>query len=71
MKSRNGYEAMATRSRASVGNCTWGALSAEKFSRGQSLAPAAARADCVRKCLRVLCDKAGTVYQIQASIMWS
>src|SRR6267154_758714 len=64
MKSRNGYDAMATRSRASVGNFTWGPASTENASRGYSDAVTAANADCTRNPLRVLCDKVGTVYQI-------
>src|SRR6267154_637250 len=64
MKSRKGYDAMATRSRASVGNCTCGPASPENASRGQSDAAAAASADCAKNALRVVCDKVRTVYQI-------
>src|SRR5258708_32556838 len=64
MKSRKGYDAMATRSRASVGNCTCGPGSLENASRGQSDAAAAASADCAKNSLRVVCDKVRTVYQI-------
>src|SRR6267142_1936107 len=64
MKSRKGYDAMAMRSRASVGNCTWGPASTENASRGYNDAATAANADCTRNPLRVLCDKVGTVYQI-------
>src|SRR5882762_9826878 len=66
MKSRKGYDAMATRSRASVGNCTWGPASTENASRGYNDAAAAASADCTRNSLRVLCDKVRPVYQILA-----
>lgn len=55
------------RSRSSEGNCACGALSAEEVNRGHSEIPVAARADCARKRLRVMGDKAGTVYQIQRS----
>src|SRR6267154_1179053 len=66
MKSRKGYDAMATRSRASVGNCTRGPGSPENATWGHNDVAAAASADCTRNSLRVLCDKVRPVYQILA-----
>src|SRR5258707_1785459 len=64
MKSRKGYDAMAMRSRASVGNFTWGPISTENASRGYNDSATAANPDCTSNPRRVLCDKVGTVYQI-------
>src|ERR1700686_5671042 len=58
---------MAMRSRSCEGNCTCGPRSAEEVNRGHSDIPVATRADCARKRLRVMSDKAGTVYQIWGS----
>src|SRR5882762_10993057 len=66
MKSRKGYDAMATRARVSVGNCTRGPGSPENATWGHNDVAAAASADCTRNSLRVLCDKVRTVYQILA-----
>jgi hypothetical protein len=55
MKSRNGYDAIAIRSRAAPGNCIFGPTSAARtvFSLGDTNAPAAEHAASPKNCRRV------------------